>query len=59
MSEGENYKESNRVEREIHFTGREGNTHKNCCPNGTNVYNEHFQNTEVDIGTVLVGSVIG
>ena len=49
MSEGENYKESNRVEREIHFTGREGNTHKNRCPNGTNVYNEHFQNTEVDM----------
>ena len=54
------------MEREIYFIGREGNTHKNRYPSGSNVYNEHFQNTEADMrgyqfcfGTVLVGSIAG
>ena len=54
------------MERKIHFIGREGNTHKKHCPSGSNVYNEHLQNTEADMrgyqfcfGTVLVGSVAG
>ena len=26
-----------------------GKSHKNHCPSGTNVYNEHFQNTEANM----------
>ena len=63
MSEGENYKESNRVEREVYLKGEEGNPHKNGCPSGTNLYDEYIQNTEANmwgyqlyLGMVLVVS---
>ena len=49
MSEGENYKESNRVEREVYLKGGEGNPHKNGCPSGTNLYDEYIQNTEANM----------